>query len=86
MQHWLKGHLFQLGDDGSVDLFGRQVTFIYNSLLRCREKACPQRGGFFFSENFQKHIESHKDGASPGELLQGIEEREANKLDAKGSL
>ncbi|KAF8527173.1 hypothetical protein BU17DRAFT_61797 [Hysterangium stoloniferum] len=86
MQHWLKGHLFELKEDGSVYVSGRQWEIVYHSLLRCQEEACPQRGGFFFSENFTQHYKDHKKGLAPGNVLDGIEEREANELCAMRSM
>ncbi|KAF8527180.1 hypothetical protein BU17DRAFT_61801 [Hysterangium stoloniferum] len=86
MQHWLKGHLFELKEDGSVYLSVRNWEIVYHSLLRCQEEACPQRGGFFFSENFNQHCKDHKKGLAPGNVLDGIEEREANELCAKRSM
>ncbi|KAF8507898.1 hypothetical protein BU17DRAFT_71012 [Hysterangium stoloniferum] len=86
MEHWLRGHLFELWEGGSVDLSCQQWEIVHNSLLKCREEACPKRGGFFFSENFQQHCKDHKKGLAPGDVLDGIEAREANELRAKRTL
>ncbi|KAF8507910.1 hypothetical protein BU17DRAFT_71021 [Hysterangium stoloniferum] len=86
MEHWLKGHLFELWEGGSVDLSGQQWEIVYNSLLRCQEEACPKRGGFFFSENFEQHCKDHKKGLAPGDVLDGIEKREADQLCAMRTL
>ncbi|KAF8507885.1 hypothetical protein BU17DRAFT_71001 [Hysterangium stoloniferum] len=86
MQHWLRGHLFELWEGGSVDLSCQQWDLVYNSLLRCREEACPKRGGFFFSENFHQHCKDHKKGLAPGDVLDGIEKREAKELCAMRTL
>ncbi|KAF8508460.1 hypothetical protein BU17DRAFT_70796 [Hysterangium stoloniferum] len=93
---WLKGHLFELKEDGSVYLSGqqweivylsgRQWEIVYHSLLRCQEEAYPQQGGFFFSENFNQHCKDHKKGLAPGNVLDGIEEREADELCAMRTL